>query len=163
MLSLQETTRHDPTLRNLLKSRLNNFTARFTVDAALTPAAVAITVSKHTDTKEACIYLTLRSSALRKHPGQFALPGGKIDAGESVCQAALRELSEELGLTLAESEVLGRLDDFPTQSGFVISPVVVWNESTDLLKINIDEVDSAYEIRFAELMSDQLATACNSR
>ena len=70
--------------------------------------------------------LTRRSAALRTHSRQWALPGGRTDAGESPEQAALRELAEELGLALDPSDVLGRLDDYATRSGFVISPVVVW-------------------------------------
>ena len=163
MLAPIKATQHDLALRTSIRRRLDIFDARFDVDAALTPAAVAIVISQHSATKEACIYLTLRSSSLRKHPGQFALPGGKIDVGESVCQAALRELSEELGLKLEEGQVLGRLDDFQTRSGFVISPVVIWNDSTDPLVINVDEVDTAYEITFAELMSDQLAMVDDSQ
>ena len=54
------------------------------------------------------------------------MPGGRIDAGETPEQAALRELHEEVGLDLSADAVLGRLDDFVTRSGFVITPVVVW-------------------------------------
>ena len=68
--------------------------------------------------------LTLRASTLRNHAGQYALPGGRIDEGETPEQAALRELREEVGLTLEPDAVLGRLDDFATRSGFAITPVV---------------------------------------
>jgi 8-oxo-dGTP pyrophosphatase MutT (NUDIX family) len=72
------------------------------------------------------ILLTKRSEELRSHAGQWALPGGRVDPGESVEGAALRELHEELGLDLPAAAVLGRLDDYSTRSGYVISPVVVW-------------------------------------
>jgi 8-oxo-dGTP pyrophosphatase MutT (NUDIX family) len=72
------------------------------------------------------VLLTRRAPKLRTHAGQWALPGGRVDPGESVVTAARRELAEELGLELPESAVLGRLDDYPTRSGFVISPVVLW-------------------------------------
>jgi 8-oxo-dGTP pyrophosphatase MutT (NUDIX family) len=72
------------------------------------------------------VLLTRRAPKLRTHAGQWALPGGRVDAGESVVTAARRELAEELGLELPESAVLGRLDDYSTRSGFVISPVVLW-------------------------------------
>ena len=63
---------------------------------------------------------------LRAHRGQWALPGGRCDAGETPVEAALRELDEELGLDLSPTEVLGMLDDYPTRSGYLITPVVVW-------------------------------------
>src|SRR5215210_581651 len=74
----------------------------------------------------AAFLLCRRAARMNRHPGQWALPGGKIDLGESVESAALRELEEELGLRVDPSEVLGRLDDYGTRSGFVITPVVVW-------------------------------------
>jgi 8-oxo-dGTP pyrophosphatase MutT (NUDIX family) len=61
---------------------------------------------------------------LRAHGGQLALPGGRVDAGESSEQAALRELAEEIGIELNDDAILGRLDDYPTRSGYLISPVV---------------------------------------
>jgi 8-oxo-dGTP pyrophosphatase MutT (NUDIX family) len=75
---------------------------------------------------DAALLLTRRASTLRAHAGQWALPGGRIDAGETPEQAALRELHEELGLLLPAEAVLGRLDDYATRSGYVITPVLVW-------------------------------------
>ena len=153
---------HTSTLRNNIASHLQSFD-RYSVDdknnhQSLTRAAVVIAISKTKNDRNACIYLTLRSSKLRKHAGQFALPGGKLDAGESNEQAALREMSEELGVTLEESQVLGNLDDFPTRSGFVITPVVVWNNSIEALTPNPDEVAHVHEIPLSELSSPDLAT-----
>ena len=76
--------------------------------------------------REAALILTRRASDLRDHPGQWALPGGRVDAGESAEETALRELAEEVGLVLDAGAVLGRLDDYVTRSGFAITPVVVW-------------------------------------
>lgn len=151
-------TQHNERLRTTLQRRLDQFSARATTDQNLTAAAVVIAVSAHSNRDEACIYITLRSASLRKHAGQLALPGGKVDAGESVTEAALRELSEELGVYLDHSHVMGQLDDFRTQSGFAISPIVVWNDSTAPMSINADEVASVYEVPFTELLSDQLAS-----
>lgn len=68
-----------------------------------------------------------RTSSMRRHAGQMALPGGRRDDGETAEQCAIREIAEELGLVVDESEVLGRLDDFDTMSGFTITPVVIWS------------------------------------
>lgn len=155
---------HTSTLRDRIASQLQNFAAKPWTDQTtdggrpLTSAAVVLAISKQTDSENACIYLTLRSSKLRKHAGQFALPGGKLDPGETTQQAALRELSEELGLSLESSQVLGTLDDFPTRSGFVITPVVVWNNSTKALRPNPDEVARVHEIPLSELTHPELAS-----
>ena len=101
---------------------------------------------------EAALILTRRSAALTHHAGQWALPGGLVDEGESVQDAALRELREEVGLRLAGGAVLGRLDDFVTRSGFVISPVVVWAGAAPDLHANAAEVASIHRIPVDEFM-----------
>src|SRR5205807_10412104 len=75
---------------------------------------------------ETAFLLTGRAAGLRAHSAQWALPGGRCDAGEAQAQAALRELHEELGLRLDGRDVLGLLDDYPTRSGYLVTPVVVW-------------------------------------
>ena len=88
---------------------------------------------------------------MNRHAGQWALPGGKVDAGETAEAAALREIEEELGLTLDSSQVLGRLDDYATRSGFVITPIVVWGgPATDLVP-DPREVASVLRIGLHEL------------
>lgn len=91
-----------------------------------------------------CFVLTRRSAGLRGHAGQWALPGGKLDLGESAWPAATRELSEEVDLAVDDSARLGRLDDYPTRSGFVITPFVVWGGTDPTLRANPDEVASIH-------------------
>ena len=102
--------------------------------------------------RDAALILTRRNSDLRNHPGQWALPGGRVDAGETAEEAALRELAEEVGLVLDASSVLGRLDDFITRSGFAITPVVVWAGEARHLLANPAEVESIHRIAVREFM-----------
>src|SRR5262245_34874407 len=99
--------------------------------AALKRAAVAITLvpvgkSVGREPPAAGFLLTRRAQGLRGHGGQWALPGGRAEAGETSAEAARRELAEEVGLALSADAVLGLLDDYPTRSGYLITPVVLW-------------------------------------
>jgi 8-oxo-dGTP pyrophosphatase MutT (NUDIX family) len=107
---------------------------------ALKRAAVAIALTA--DAGETALLLTRRAASLRSHRAQWALPGGRCDAGETQAQAALRELHEELGLELSPDAVLGLLDDYPTRSGYLITPVVVWAENGGAIAPNPQEVAS---------------------
>jgi 8-oxo-dGTP pyrophosphatase MutT (NUDIX family) len=113
-------------------------------------AAVAVTLVAD-DRDRPCFVLTRRARGLRRHAGQWALPGGGVDPGESAEGAALRELDEEVGLALSGSSVLGCLDDYPTRSGFVITPVVIWAGPGADLEPNPEEVAEAHRVPIAEL------------
>lgn len=99
----------------------------------------------------AALVLTLRAKHLNTHSGQFALPGGRAHAGESAIDAALREAREEIGLDLPREAVLGGLDDYPTRSGYLISPVVVWAPGEASMSANPAEVATIYRVPLSEL------------
>lgn len=109
-------------------------------------AAVAVVVVDSADGPG--IVLTKRSARLRAHAGQWALPGGRLDEGEEPEDAARRELHEELGLHVSSDDaVLGRLDDYPTRSGYVITPVVIWSGlDAEAMSPNPGEVASAHVV-----------------
>ena len=117
-------------------------------------AAVAVVVMPG-DGGGAAVLLTLRASGLRRHGGQWALPGGRLDPGETPEAAALRELEEEVGLVLPPEHILGCLDDYPTRSGFVITPVVVWGSASEPLRPDPREVAGVYRVPFEELLDPE--------
>ena len=112
-------------------------------------AAVAVVMVD--DPGGASLLITRRATAMRAHAGQWALPGGRIDEGEDPVAAARRELSEEVGVVLGVDSVLGLLDDYPTRSGYVITPVVLWGGSGLTVTTNPDEVHSVHHVSLTEL------------
>lgn len=111
-------------------------------------SAVAIVLMDAGDgSGETAFLLTRRAVKLRAHAGQWALPGGRCDAGETLQQAALRELHEELGLMLPAENILGVLDDYASRSGYVIAPVIAWLDDASALAPNPEEVASVHRIR----------------
>jgi len=122
--------------------------------AALKRAAVVVALTQSEAGAGTSFLLTRRAAGLRSHSAQWALPGGRCDPGETQAQAALRELHEELGLELGEGEVLGLLDDYPTRSGYLITPVVVWVRTDSPIKPNPAEVASAHRIPLADIEQD---------
>ena len=96
----------------------------------LKAAAVAVCVVVQDDGGLALL-ITQRAGTLRSHAGQWALPGGRREPGEPPADAARRELHEETGVSVAAGDVLGRLDDYATRSGYLITPVVVWGGPAD--------------------------------
>jgi 8-oxo-dGTP pyrophosphatase MutT (NUDIX family) len=119
---------------------------------ALKRAAVAIVLVDADGAQGGtALLLTRRSAGLRAHRGQWALPGGRCDDGETAMQGALRELREELGLALDPADVLGLLDEYPTRSGYLITPVVVWAAASPEISPNPSEVESVHRIALDDI------------
>ena len=121
--------------------------------SGLKRAAVAVALVEASDACDTALLLTLRAAGLRAHSNQWALPGGRCDPGETPTEAALRELHEELGLQLAPADVIGILDDYPTRSGYLITPVLMWAQDSSKLAPNPDEVASVHRIALSAVAS----------
>ncbi|MDE2613563.1 MAG: CoA pyrophosphatase [Burkholderiales bacterium] len=102
--------------------------------------------------REAALLLTRRTRQLQRNAGQWSLPGGRLDDGESALHAGLRELREELGLVLPAANVLGALDDYATRSGYVITPFVAWTDGAAQLAPAAAEVESVHRVELTELL-----------
>lgn len=155
----------DERLLQHIRSNLEEFSIRTHEKDGVTQAAVAITIVDvsygaginglpvYEETrKDAALILTRRASTLKDHAGQWAFPGGRMEPGEGPEDTALRELEEEVGLKLGRNNVIGRLDDFTTRSGFVITPVVVWGGRGVALTPDPVEVASIHRIPITEFM-----------
>jgi 8-oxo-dGTP pyrophosphatase MutT (NUDIX family) len=142
--------RLDGALLDRARANLSSFERQALPDDGRRRAAVAQVLLPDAEGRP-CFLITRRAATLRKHGGQWALPGGRVDAGETAERAALRELQEEVGLRLDESTVLGVLDDYGTRSGFIITPVVVWAEPDHELVANPAEVAKIYRVPLDEL------------
>jgi 8-oxo-dGTP pyrophosphatase MutT (NUDIX family) len=113
--------------------------------AGLKPASVALCLVQQGSVP--CLLITRRAAGLRSHAGQWALPGGRRDPGESTPDAARRELLEETGVMTGPGDVLGVLDDFATRSGYLMTPVVVWGGPvSDRMRRNASEVAGIHVI-----------------
>jgi 8-oxo-dGTP pyrophosphatase MutT (NUDIX family) len=138
--------------RKDIAERCAAFPRRAHEDSTMKVSAVAITLVDAGDgSGETAFLLTKRAPGLRAHAGQWALPGGRQDPGETLEQTALRELHEELGLNLAADHALGVLDDYVSRSGYAIAPVVAWLDDAGALAPNPDEVASVHRIRLIDV------------
>jgi 8-oxo-dGTP pyrophosphatase MutT (NUDIX family) len=148
---------HSPSLRTAIAERLAGFARIPRESGGLKRAAVTVAIAACEETDQwgragdACFLLERRAPRLRAHGGQLSLPGGRIEPGETAAEAALRELEEELGIALPPAAVLGTLDDYPTRSGYLITPLVAWVPAGMAVRPDPAEVSRLYRIPLAEL------------
>ena len=116
-----------------------------------TRAAVMRLVTREPGTNRGSVILTRRAKTLRRHAGQYALPGGRAEPGETPAETALRECREEIGLDPKAHQVIGLLDDFVTESGFCITPVVACMDETLNPAPDPGEVERVFHIPLTEL------------
>src|SRR2546423_2026370 len=137
-------------LRLRIRANMTAFEREPLDEDGLRRAAVAVVIvgDEH---GAACFVITRRASTLRRHAGQWALPGGRLEEGETVERAALRELEEEVSIRLDDDALLGVLDDYPTRSGYLITPVVIWGPRTPDLAHDVTEVASTHLVPLDEL------------
>ena len=146
---------YDDDLRARIAANLRGFERTSHAGEGLRPAAVALALLPD-ERGAASFVLTRRAPRLRAHAGQWALPGGRLDPGETPADAALRELGEEVGLSLGNDTALGLLDDYPTRSGYVMTPVVVWAGADASLAPDPGEVAAAYRVPLSELLREDV-------
>ena len=107
--------------------------------------------------------LIKRPEHMKHHAGQVALPGGRIEDGETALQTALRETYEEIGISSAQIEILGILSELYVQvSGFLIHPFVGWLKEKPFIKINKNEVEKTVSFPLKNLMENIDETELNT-
>ena len=122
-----------------------------TATDTLLPAAVLIAV---TDRADPGVILTQRTDTMSRHPGQIAFPGGRIDPGEDVVTAALREAEEEIALPRAKVRVIGEADSYRTVTGFQVTPVIGIIPPDLVFTPSEAEVASVFEVPLAFLLDE---------
>ena len=139
------------TLSKTLSENFAGFKRLAQDNVGSTRAAVMLLVTRDPDTDEGSVVLTRRAKTLRRHAGQYALPGGRAEPGETPVETALRECREEIGLNPNAHQVIGLLDDFVTESGFCITPVVACMDETLTPVPDPGEVERVFHIPLSEL------------
>ncbi|CAA7615324.1 NTP pyrophosphohydrolase including oxidative damage repair enzyme [Candidatus Terasakiella magnetica] len=149
---------HDPRGRSdaALEALVNGGALRpgdpFDTETEPTPAAVLVPLVEHAD--GLTVMLTKRTAHLAHHPGQISFPGGRLEPGDKgdFVTCALRETEEEVGLPPHRVQVVGRLDDYVTGTGFIITPLVGLIEPPFELSPDSFEVDSVFEVPLAFIL-----------
>jgi 8-oxo-dGTP pyrophosphatase MutT (NUDIX family) len=144
--------------RERIRSNLAAYPRRAAAPGGLRAAAVSVVLAPSVpesgaDHAATTFLLTLRAPRLNSHAGQYALPGGKLDAGEDALTTARRELHEELGIEATPGQVLGVLDDLPTRSGYLVTPFVVWLGQAAEPRPAPDEIAELHRIPLTDLFA----------
>ncbi len=135
-----------------IRANLARYSRRAAALGGLRAAAVSVVLAA-SEGQATAFLLTRRAPRLNAHAGQYALPGGKLDAGEDALSAARRELHEELGIEVAPEQVLGMLDDLPTRSGYLVTPFVVWLGEQAEPRPAPDEIAELHRIPLTDLFA----------
>lgn len=143
---------HDEASQRRVAAHLGRHRRVVEAAGARRQAAVAITLVPGPEGRTAFL-LTRRSRGLSAHSGQYALPGGKIDPGETAEEAALRELREELGVAAGPGAFLGALDDLPTRAGFLITPFVLWLAAMPEIRPSPAEIAACHVVPVSDLFA----------
>jgi 8-oxo-dGTP pyrophosphatase MutT (NUDIX family) len=141
-------------LKDALKDTVSGNLARFprTGSGRTDLKAAAVAVCILAGASDSSLLITRRAPGLRAHAGQWALPGGRAEPGESAPDAARRELFEETGVGSSEASVLGLLDDYVTRSGYIMTPVVVWlDESEVTFEPSAGEVSAVHTVPLGDI------------
>lgn len=121
---------------------------------SLRPAAVLVAVMDRTGGLS--VLFTRRSAHLRAHAGQVSFPGGSREAGDkNPAETALRESHEEVGLEPSHVQVIGYLDDYPTNTRFLVTPVVGLVSANAAIEPDRVEVDDVFEVPLAFLLNER--------
>ena len=147
-------------LRDLLLTRCRDHDLP-TYPTAKRHAAIAIIIGADQDGEDSWFILTKRAAKLRRHAKQWALPGGRIDEGETPYEAAIREAKEEIDLTLTKDHCLGELPSYLTQTGFLMTPFLFWIDAGPTLTADPVEVDEIFTIPLALLAADDAVVMIN--
>ena len=142
----------EATLREPLRRALAARKTRTLPPGSRTAAAVLVPLFERDG--EVRVWLVRRPETMRSHGGQVAFPGGKSDPADGCLRTtALREAEEELGIGPSSVDVLGPLDDYPTITGFTVTPWVAWLPEDVPIKPNPSEVARAFAAPLREFFA----------